>query len=779
MSFDKSRVRDRPRGSRFRSSRVWGDFFLLVIPICLLVLLLSRPTDQSRDNKAAPQVAPSTDLTATTAVQQQIFYRQQPTADASRHELAEVRMELQNALVAVAIAQADAEKQRRLAAEATARNATVEKGAQALRKDLDQVKTGGTGQARLRSELAQARQDLADIRRISANVGTLTAEVALAQRVRDGILTAYRATAASLSTTLQGLEEGRKAALAERELVAAREFIAQLEANADWTSLQQAGLLRSRQLAESDARQAGEAVDRERQRSSALADALETARRQRDAFQQELEHVLATSRSAVDREHEKTISLSRDLSAARESLARLETLAAMKQASLLRSKELLEATARQAGEALDRERENASVLAGHLETARRERDAARQELTRVSAASESALNEEREKAVALTRDLTSARKDIDAFRKDIDAFKAGGMREEDLRRELAVARQDLADMQRIGQNAGTRQAAVAWPMSQQETALEEQQAKAEELARVLALAQRELERVTDEAAATRSATASSLAGTTQALEQERQKVGLLEHDLNEARQSIATLEASAKLAATKQADLLEGRQFSDAAARQAGEALDRERESASALADDLETARRERDVARQELARVSAASGDALEQEREKSIALTRDLASARILADDLETARRERDVARQELARASAASEDALEQEHKKAIALTRDLASARILADDLETARRERDAARQELARVSAASEDALEQEREKSIALTRDLAAARKDLDAFQRRPDRKGRYVTKASVVDDVNGRPPVQRKSASNPDSPRRSRCPPH
>ena len=83
----------------------------------------------------------------------------------------------------------------------------------------------------------------------------------------------------------------------------------------------------------------------------------------------------------------------------------------------MQAQQLAEAAARQAGEALARERERAGSLASELETARRERDAAKEELTRVSTAFNEAWEQEREKAIALARDLASARKEIDALKR--------------------------------------------------------------------------------------------------------------------------------------------------------------------------------------------------------------------------------------------------------------------------------------------------------------------------------------------------------------------------
>ena len=159
---------------------------------------------------------------------------------------------------------------------------------------------------------------------------------------------------------------------------------------------------------------------------------------------------------------------------------------------------------------------------------------------------------------------------------------------------------------------------------------------AEGLARDLVLAQRTFERGRADAVAARDAAKASLVGTRQMLEEERQKVERLERDLAEALRSIEALEANARLAAITQTGAMRSRQLAEAGARLAGEALARERERAGSLATDLETARRERDAAKEELTRISEALEKAWEQEHEKAVDLARDLVAARKEIDAL-----------------------------------------------------------------------------------------------------------------------------------------------
>ncbi|WP_223843480.1 hypothetical protein [Sinorhizobium fredii] len=64
-----------------------------------------------------------------------------------------------------------------------------------------------------------------------------------------------------------------------------------------------------------------------------------------------------------------------------------------------------------------------------------------------------------------------------------------------------------------------------------------------------------------------------MADARRAVDEERQKLATYEADLAAARQSIAALDASAKLAATERATAAEAQKAAEAAATRAGEAL--------------------------------------------------------------------------------------------------------------------------------------------------------------------------------------------------------------
>ncbi len=288
---------------------------------------------------------------------------------------------------------------------------------------------------------------------------------------------------------------------------------------------------------------------------------------------------------------------------------------------------------------------------------------------------------ERAKGVASEEKLLAARREVDAIKNS--AQMAAGEREQILRRELDAARRDLDRAQQAAADAGARARKYSEIAADQGRALEQQRQGAEGLARDLMVMIREIERLEDEAAGltrskaavlrARNAAEVSLGSARRTLEQERRKFAEVERDLALARQSAATLEAGVKQAAADQAAAVAAGKRAEAAATRAGEALASEREKGGLLARDLEIARRERERAKEELVRLSAAAAQAgVKQAAEQAAAIAagkRAEAAAtragealalehektRSLARDLEIARRERDMAKEELVRLSA----------------------------------------------------------------------------------------------------------------------------
>ena len=114
---------------------------------------------------------------------------------------------------------------------------------------------------------------------------------------------------------------------------------------------------------------------------------------------------------------------------------------------------------------------------------------------------------------------------------------SGAAPEVRLARGLTLAERELA---RLKSEAAAARNAAETSLTETKQALEEQRQKAEGLARDLALAQREVERLKTEAAA-RNAAEASLADTRQALEEQRQKAEGLARDLALAQREVERL----------------------------------------------------------------------------------------------------------------------------------------------------------------------------------------------------------------------------------------------
>ncbi|MGX9576559.1 hypothetical protein [Mesorhizobium sp. f-mel] len=320
-----------------------------------------------------------------------------------------------------------------------------------------------------------------------------------------------------------------------------------------------------------------------------------------------------------------------------------------------------------------------------------------------------------------------------------------------LRRELAAARAELEIMQRAVRDASAQAHALATTVAKQAAqTLKEQQ----QIDEALETAQRVIEDFRAEAilwdreqtaGAHPSMEASQLA-VKRALDEERRKVELLQQELTTARQTIDALKTDANLAAVEKTNAIKDRSVAETALKQAGEALELERERADSAVRDLDIVRQERDASKQVSAELSAA----LEQERERAAGAHPSVAASQIAAKRaLDEKRRKVELLQQELTTARqtidalktdanlaavektnaikdrSMAETALKQAGE-ALELERERADSAVR--DLDIVRQERDASRQVSAELSAA----LEQERERAIDLARSLSAARKAID-----------------------------------------------
>lgn len=260
----------------------------------------------------------------------------------------------------------------------------------------------------------------------------------------------------------------------------------------------------------------------------------------------------------------------------------------------------------------------------------------------IKAAREAAARERSERA-ALEEELRAARREIEAARNG--AQMVASEREEPLRHDMVPATRAVDTMRIAADAAGAQARKAADTVAERESALEQQRQRAEGLARDLTVLRRDMDSlqakvagaIRSKAAALRARRAgeAALVDAKRALVEERQKIGAYERDLAVALQSAAALESRAKLAAAEQAAAAQARKIAEATAKRAGEALALELEAEKSRARELDTARRERDAAKEELTQVLA-QRRALKDERVR--AHSRDLSAARQQHDGYKT---------------------------------------------------------------------------------------------------------------------------------------------
>ncbi|WP_244520111.1 hypothetical protein [Sinorhizobium glycinis] len=291
-------------------------------------------------------------------------------------------------------------------------------------------------------------------------------------------------------------------------------------------------------------------------------------------------------------------------------------------------------------QAPERETSDIEALRRALTTARAELEAAREE-TRAAHQSaredalrhEQALAAEGQRAASLAQELKVTRADLDAMKARVEEVANAATR------SLTVVLLEIEHLQAKAAGAIRSKAAalrarhaVEISLADARRALEEERHRRAGYERELAVARQSivaLEARAKPAAAEQAAAmqAGNLAeaAARRALEEERHRSAGYERALAVARQSAVALEARAMLAAAEQAAVMQAGKLAEAAARRAGEALAAEREKGRTLARDLDTARQERDAARQELARISAAEREVSEDKRNRALATERE----------------------------------------------------------------------------------------------------------------------------------------------------------
>ncbi|WP_292161418.1 polysaccharide biosynthesis/export family protein [Mesorhizobium sp.] len=267
---------------------------------------------------------------------------------------------------------------------------------------------------------------------------SMEASLAEAQRALDAVRTDRGALEQKLFAALREVDALKKSvqpargdheAVLGRELAAARAELGAMQRGARDASA------RARAVAGMMAEQ-GQALKQQRRRAEELALDLEVAQREAKGLKanailadrekaamlgarHSMEASLAEAQRALDEERRKAERFERELTAARQTIDALKTsadLAAVAQTNAIKGRQLAEAALKRAGDALELERERADSAARDLDGARRERDAAKQEVSRVLIELSAALEQERNKAIGLARDLSAARKTIDTVK---------------------------------------------------------------------------------------------------------------------------------------------------------------------------------------------------------------------------------------------------------------------------------------------------------------------------------------------------------------------------
>ena len=330
-----------------------------------------------------------------------------------------------------------------------------------------------------------------------------------------------------------------------------------------------------------------------------------------------------------------------------------------------------------------------------------------------------------------------------------------------LEQDLAAARRDVETQTALAtkatDNASQAKQAADTSAAELRKSLQQEQERAGRLEQDLAVARRDVEtqtalaaKATDDAGQAKQAADSSATELRKSLQQERERAGRLEQDLAAARRDVETQTA---LAAKATDDAGQAKQAADSGATELRKSLQQERERAGRLEQDLDAARRDvetqaalatkaSDDASQlkQVAKDSAELKRSLQKEHERADALAKDLSMARAAIYAYEAqARKAIDQAaapQQAAENGAGALRKSLQQEQERAARLQQDLVAAR---RDVETQTALAAKAGTEAARLKQAAEDSsaesqrsLQQERDKTARLERELASERKTKD-----------------------------------------------
>ena len=418
----------------------------------------------------------------------------------------------------------------------------------------------------------------------------------------------------------------------------------------------------------------------------------------------------------------------------------------------------------------EQERDRAEWLAQDLDAARREvetqkavvakavEEASRlKEASRPNRAGESgpaelqaSLQEERERSVRLEQDLAAALRNVET--QTALATKAG----EETSRLKQAGESQAVELQKALQQESERTARLEQDLAAARHDAETQTALATKAG--------------EETSRLKQAGESQAVELQKALQQESQRTARLEQDLTAARQNVESQTALVAKANEAKEEMSQRSRAAEASAADLRRSMQKERERADTLAQDLSLTRSAIYAYQAQTALLAkpsegpsrlkaAAGGDAVElqkfmqQERDRTGRLEQALEAAQrdIDAQTAPAAKASDEVVRLTQAAKAGAAEQirSMQKEHERADALAQDLSMARskIYAYEAQAAKASEEAAQHKQTEASevASLGLSLQRERERAEQLARDIAKAGRDLDAQTERASKASEEV----------------------------------
>ena len=364
--------------------------------------------------------------------------------------------------------------------------------------------------------------------------------------------------------------------------------------------------------------------------------------------------------------------------------------------------------------------------------------------------------QERDRAEWLAQDLDAARREVET--------------------QKAVVAKAVEEASRLKEASRPNRAGESGPAELQ-ASLQEERERSVRLEQDLAAALRNVETQTalatkagEETSRLKQAGESQAVELQKALQQESQRTARLEQDLTAARQNVESQTALVAKANEAKEEMSQRSRAAEASAADLRRSMQKERERADTLAQDLSLTRSAIYAYQAQTALLAkpsegpsrlkaAAGGDAVElqkflqQERDRTGRLEQALEAAQrdIDAQTALAAKASDEVVRLTQAAKAGAAEQirSMQKEHERADALAQDLSMARskIYAYEAQAAKASEEAAQHKQTEASevASLGQSLQRERERAEQLARDLAKAGRDLDAQTERASKASEEV----------------------------------